>query len=326
MPDPGSTMVRLYDHHRSVPSPSALAVVALAASPRPSAQIRVPTSQPRGGRRPHAHARGGHKRRRRVRSGERGRPNSDRGGEEVRGTRRRPRHRPAEDRSSRGQMPKPPVSNTSWSSANRTCSPPTSRQATVVTLYLLSSANAQLRPVITRQLRPGTRIVSHAFSMGPTWPADTSRPIHRPRPATRSRSICGSSTGSSGREARIEQLPSASSQSRAESGLVTADVSRDHCALRPVARQRQVDDLFRPAACRCGRPCARPWRTPLSRPARGSGSLRSPRPGRPAAAACRCGRSRAAPAPDRRRRAVVCSSDDGLFRADLRRTADLVSR
>jgi SAM-dependent methyltransferase len=44
--------------------------------------------------------------------------------------------------------------------------------ATVVTLYLLSSANAQLRPVITRQLRPGTRIVSHAFSMGPAWPAD----------------------------------------------------------------------------------------------------------------------------------------------------------
>ena len=46
-------------------------------------------------------------------------------------------------------------------------------EATVVTLYLLSSANAQLRPVITKQVRPGTRIVSHAFSMGPTWPADT---------------------------------------------------------------------------------------------------------------------------------------------------------
>ena len=44
--------------------------------------------------------------------------------------------------------------------------------ATVVTLYLLSSANAQLRPILTRQLRPGTRIVSHAFSMGPAWPAD----------------------------------------------------------------------------------------------------------------------------------------------------------
>jgi SAM-dependent methyltransferase len=45
-------------------------------------------------------------------------------------------------------------------------------QATVVTLYLLSSSNAKLRPVLTRQLRPGSRIVSHAFSMGPEWPAD----------------------------------------------------------------------------------------------------------------------------------------------------------
>ena len=44
--------------------------------------------------------------------------------------------------------------------------------ATVVTLYLLSSSNAQLRPILTRQLRPGARIVSHAFSMGPAWPAD----------------------------------------------------------------------------------------------------------------------------------------------------------
>ena len=44
--------------------------------------------------------------------------------------------------------------------------------ATVVTLYLLSSSNAKLRPILTRQLKPGARIVSHAFSMGPTWPAD----------------------------------------------------------------------------------------------------------------------------------------------------------
>ena len=44
--------------------------------------------------------------------------------------------------------------------------------ATVVTLYLLSSSNAKLRPILTRQLRPGARIVSHAFSMGPEWPAD----------------------------------------------------------------------------------------------------------------------------------------------------------
>lgn len=44
--------------------------------------------------------------------------------------------------------------------------------ATVVTLYLLGSSNARLRPLLTRQLRPGARIVSHAFSMGREWPAD----------------------------------------------------------------------------------------------------------------------------------------------------------
>jgi SAM-dependent methyltransferase len=43
--------------------------------------------------------------------------------------------------------------------------------ATVVTLYLLSSSNLKLRPILTRQLRPGARIVSHAFSMG-DWRAD----------------------------------------------------------------------------------------------------------------------------------------------------------
>ena len=39
-------------------------------------------------------------------------------------------------------------------------------EATVVTLYHLSSSNIKLRPILTRQLSPGTRIVSHAFDMG----------------------------------------------------------------------------------------------------------------------------------------------------------------
>ena len=47
------------------------------------------------------------------------------------------------------------------------------REATVVTLYLLSTSNEKLRPLLTQQLRPGARIVSHAFSMGREWPADT---------------------------------------------------------------------------------------------------------------------------------------------------------
>ena len=44
--------------------------------------------------------------------------------------------------------------------------------ATVVTLYLLSSSNERLRPKLLRQLKPGARVVSHAFSMGRAWPAD----------------------------------------------------------------------------------------------------------------------------------------------------------
>ncbi|MEZ5293504.1 MAG: methyltransferase domain-containing protein [Vicinamibacterales bacterium] len=38
--------------------------------------------------------------------------------------------------------------------------------ATVVTLYLLPSLNVKLRPKLLRDLKPGTRIVSHAFDMG----------------------------------------------------------------------------------------------------------------------------------------------------------------
>ncbi len=45
------------------------------------------------------------------------------------------------------------------------------REATVVSLYLLQSINVQLRPRLLSQLKPGARIVSHAFDMG-DWPAD----------------------------------------------------------------------------------------------------------------------------------------------------------
>jgi SAM-dependent methyltransferase len=44
--------------------------------------------------------------------------------------------------------------------------------ATVVTLYLLPTINAKLRPQLWKQLRVGTRVVSHAFDMGSEWPAE----------------------------------------------------------------------------------------------------------------------------------------------------------
>jgi SAM-dependent methyltransferase len=45
--------------------------------------------------------------------------------------------------------------------------------ASVVTLYLLSGANLQLRPRLQQQLKPGARIVSHEFGMGDWVPTRT---------------------------------------------------------------------------------------------------------------------------------------------------------
>lgn len=42
------------------------------------------------------------------------------------------------------------------------------RRATVVTLYLLTSVNERLRPLLEKQLRSGARVVSHDFQM-PGW-------------------------------------------------------------------------------------------------------------------------------------------------------------
>ena len=43
--------------------------------------------------------------------------------------------------------------------------------ASIVTLYLLSASNVKLRPILTRQLAPGAKIVAHNFPMG-DWEPD----------------------------------------------------------------------------------------------------------------------------------------------------------
>ncbi len=53
------------------------------------------------------------------------------------------------------------------------------RPATVVTLYLLSSLNLRLRPLLLEQLRPGTRVVSNSFGMG-EWRPDSVVIVERP--------------------------------------------------------------------------------------------------------------------------------------------------
>lgn len=51
--------------------------------------------------------------------------------------------------------------------------------ATVVTLYLLPEVNLRLRPKLLRELRPGTRLVSHNYDMG-DWRPDGVKEVHSP--------------------------------------------------------------------------------------------------------------------------------------------------
>jgi SAM-dependent methyltransferase len=44
-------------------------------------------------------------------------------------------------------------------------------EATVVTLFLWPSVNMKLRPKLLKELRPGTRVVSHSHDMG-DWPPE----------------------------------------------------------------------------------------------------------------------------------------------------------
>ena len=46
-------------------------------------------------------------------------------------------------------------------------------EATVVTLYLLPSLNLKVLPKLNSELKPGTRVVSHAFDMGDIKPQQT---------------------------------------------------------------------------------------------------------------------------------------------------------
>ncbi|MFL6587149.1 MAG: SAM-dependent methyltransferase [Luteimonas sp.] len=50
-------------------------------------------------------------------------------------------------------------------------------EASVVTLYLLQSLNVKLRPKLLAELKPGTRIVSHAFDMADQWEPEQTQEV-----------------------------------------------------------------------------------------------------------------------------------------------------
>ena len=49
--------------------------------------------------------------------------------------------------------------------------------ATVVTLFLWPHVNRKLRPILWRQLKVGTRVVSHIWDMGPVWPSERTETV-----------------------------------------------------------------------------------------------------------------------------------------------------
>jgi ubiquinone/menaquinone biosynthesis C-methylase UbiE len=53
-------------------------------------------------------------------------------------------------------------------------------KATVVTLYLLPEVNLRLRPKLFKELKPGSRIISHDFDMG-DWKPDKEVPLESHR-------------------------------------------------------------------------------------------------------------------------------------------------
>jgi SAM-dependent methyltransferase len=59
-------------------------------------------------------------------------------------------------------------------------------EATVVTLYLFPDVNARLRPKLLRELKPGTRIVSHDYGLADWAPEKT---VEVPIPLDRTRRV-----------------------------------------------------------------------------------------------------------------------------------------
>ena len=92
-------------------------------------------------------------------------PHSGDRGQEVRRPRHRHRHRSAADRGSQRERAEEQRRRQGEDHPGRPVQQDLS-EATVVTLYLLPSLNVKLMPKLMKELKPGTRIVSHAFDMG----------------------------------------------------------------------------------------------------------------------------------------------------------------
>ena len=110
-----------------------------------------------------------------VRPRFRGRPYGGDRRPEIRCAGRRHRAAAASWSGCRASSPERARSPTRSRSSRAISSRPTLSDATVVTLYLSPSVNRRLLPKLRRDLRPGTRIVSHQFRLGDWIPDETVR-------------------------------------------------------------------------------------------------------------------------------------------------------
>ena len=106
-------------------------------------------------------------------------------------------------------------------------------EPSVLTMYLLPSVNMKLRPKILAEMKPGTRVVSHAFTME-DWLPDQ-------------RSSVNGATSSSGSCPRTSAVPGRSPASRAV---------RRRCASSSSSRRRRAPSSRRPGP---SRRCATSW-------------------------------------------------------------------
>ena len=98
-------------------------------------------------------------------------------------------------------------------------------QATVVTLYLLSSSNLKLRPILTRQLKPGARIVAHNFAHGRLGGGEDRDLPGQGRAVTDDLSVDGGREG-----AAVGRLPGAANREPGRTGIPGSGNRQPHPA------------------------------------------------------------------------------------------------
>ena len=166
--------------------------------------------------------------------------------------RARPRrgHRPEPGRAGDARTRARPASPTARASRRATSSTPTSRDASVVTFYLLPEFNAKLLPRLLA-LKPGTRIVSHDGGIG-DWPPDETAGDARARRRRSASAACRAwSCGSCRRTPRrwLSEVPQHGGRWRFEIAQQFQELdmtaprrrARPAGARKPPARQRNQD-------------------------------------------------------------------------------------